>query len=117
MAMAVSLKPLDQQVIVLTGASSGIGLATAEPAAREGAKAVLSARSERAVQGLADRIAQAGGEALVVSADVGDRSEVERVAAAAIERFGRIHCWINNAGVSIYGRLDEVTEEDSSRLF
>ena len=115
--MAVTLKPLDQQVIVLTGASSGIGLATAEMAAKKGAKLVLSGRSERTLGEIARRITDRGGEAIAVVADVADRAAVERVAEAAIERFGRIDTWINNAGVSIYGRLDEVSEEDSRRLF
>lgn len=115
--MSVKLKPLDQQVIVITGASSGIGLATAEAAAEKGAKLVLTARSERTLEEVAALVNESGGEAIAVAADVGDRSQVERVAAAAIERFGRIDTWVNDAGVSIYGRLDEVTEEDSRRLF
>ena len=115
--MAVTLKPLDQQVIVLTGASSGIGLATARAAAKKGAKLVLTGRSERTLDDIARRITDAGGEAIAIAADVADRAAVERVAAAAIDRFGRIDTWINNAGVSIYGRLDAVSEEDSRRLF
>lgn len=115
--MAVTLKPLDQQVIVVTGASSGIGLATAEAAARKGAKVVFTARSERTLEQVAARIRDAGGEAIAVAADVGDRVQVERVAQAAIDRFGRIDTWVNDAGVSIYGRLDSVSEEDSRRLF
>jgi NADP-dependent 3-hydroxy acid dehydrogenase YdfG len=115
--MAVSLKPLDQQVIVITGASSGIGLATAEAAAKEGAKLVLASRSAKALQEIATRINANGGEAVHVVADVGDRSQVERIAEAALSRFGRIDTWINDAGVSIYGRLVEVSEKDSRRLF
>jgi NADP-dependent 3-hydroxy acid dehydrogenase YdfG len=115
--MAVSLKPLDQQVVVITGASSGIGLATAEAAARQGARLVLLARSEHTLQEIAKRINDAGGEALAIAVDVANRAEVESAARAAVERFGRIDTWINDAGVSIYGRLDEVTEEDSRRLF
>jgi short-subunit dehydrogenase len=115
--MAVSLKPLDQQVIVITGASSGIGLATVEAAAKEGAKLVLAARSANTLKEIADRINSQGGEAIHVVADVGDRSQVERIAEAAIGRFGRIDTWINDAGVAIYGRLVEVSEKDSRRLF
>ncbi|HYN89482.1 MAG TPA: SDR family oxidoreductase, partial [Ardenticatenaceae bacterium] len=62
-------------------------------------------------------IGDAGGEAIAVAADVADRQQVERVAEAAIRRFGRIDTWINNAGVTIYGRLEEVGEQDSRRLF
>jgi short-subunit dehydrogenase len=115
--MSVSLKPLDQQVIVITGASSGIGLATAEAAAREGAKLVLAARSARALEEIVERINANGGEAIHVVADVGDRAQVERIAETAISRFGRIDTWINDAGVSIYGRLEQVSEKDNRRLF
>jgi short-subunit dehydrogenase len=115
--MSVSLKPLDQQVIVITGASSGIGLATAETAAREGAKLVLAARSARTLQQIVERINAQGGEAIHVVADVGDRAQVERIAETAIGRFGRIDTWINNAGLSIYGRLEQVSEKDNRRLF
>jgi NADP-dependent 3-hydroxy acid dehydrogenase YdfG len=115
--MALSLKPLDQQVIVITGASSGIGLATAVAAAEEGAKLVLASRSQQTLEELAQRINANGGEAIAVVADVADRQQVQRIAEAAISRFGRIDTWINDAGLSIYGRLDEVSEEDSRRLF
>lgn len=112
--MTIQLKPIDQQVIVITGASSGIGLATAREAARRGAKVVLAARSAEALEEIARSI---GGEALAVAADVSVRAEVERVAAQAVERFGRIDTWVNNAGAAIYGRLDEVSDDDSRDLF
>jgi len=63
------------------------------------------------------RINEGGGEAIAVVCDVASREQVERVADAAVKRFDRIDTWINDAGVSIYGRLDEVCEEDSRRLF
>ncbi|MDB5852447.1 MAG: Short-chain dehydrogenase/reductase [Herminiimonas sp.] len=115
--MARSLKPLDQQVIVITGASSGIGLATAESAADQGAKLVLAARSEDTLAEIVAEINAVGGEAIDMVADVGVREQVERIAQAAIQRFGRIDTWINDAGASIYGRLDTVSEADSRRLF
>lgn len=115
--MAFSLKPLDQQVIVITGASSGIGLATAEAATDQGAKLVLASRSEETLADIVAEINAAGGEAIYVVADVGDRKQVEQIAEAAISRFGRIDTWINDAGGSIYGRLDEVSEADNKRLF
>jgi short-subunit dehydrogenase len=111
------LKPLEQQVIVITGASSGIGLATAELAAERGATLVLAARSEATLQEIVSRIAAAGRRAISVPCDVADRAQVERVAQTAVQQFGRIDTWVNNAGVSIYGRFDEVSEEDSRRLF
>jgi short-subunit dehydrogenase len=115
--MDVKLKPLDQQVIVITGASSGIGLATALAAAEQGARLVLTARSGQTLDAVVTELSSTGAEAISVEADVGKRADVERVAQAAISAFGRIDTWINNAGVSIYGRLDEVTDEDSRRLF
>jgi short-subunit dehydrogenase len=115
--MGTDLKSLDQQVMVITGASSGIGLATALLALRKGAKVVLVARSEGTLHDLQQNIANAGGEAVVAVADVADRGALEDAARIAIERFGRIDTWINNAGVSIYGRLDEVSDEDNRRLF
>jgi len=115
--MSISLKPLDKQVMVITGASSGIGLATALAAAQQGASLVLAARSERTLDEIAAQIRESGGEVVTVAADVGERADVERVAEAAIQAFGRIDTWINDAGVSIYGRLDEVADEDNQRLF
>jgi len=115
--MAISLKPINEQVIVITGASSGIGLATALTAAKKGAKLVLAARSEDTLDDVAQQIASMGGEAIRVGADVGQREQIQKIADAAISRFGRIDTWVNNAGVSIYGRLDEVAEEESRRLF
>jgi short-subunit dehydrogenase len=116
-AMASSLKPLDQQVIVITGASSGIGLATAQDAAARGAKLVLVARSGDVLEAIADGLATGGHEAIHVVADVADRAQVEEAARRAIARFGRIDTWVNCAGGTIYGRLDQVSEEDSRRLF
>ena len=115
--MALKLKPLDQQVIVITGASSGIGLATFQTAARQGASLVLAARSEDTSQEIVDQINASGGQALFVPCDVADRAQVERVAQETLARFGRIDTWVNNAGVAIYGRLDEVSDADSRRLF
>jgi short-subunit dehydrogenase len=112
-----ALKPVEQQVIVITGASSGIGLATALAAAARGASLVLVARSEAALLDAQRRIVGMGGQAIVAVADVADRDALEAAARAAIERFGRIDAWINNAGVTIYGKLDEVTDEDNRRLF
>lgn len=115
--MTISLKPLDRQVIVITGASSGIGLATALAAAEAGAGLVLAARSKATLDGIAAHLGQRGAQVIVVEADVGDRGEVEHIAEQAIERFGRIDTWVNDAGVSIYGRCDQVSGDDARRLF
>ncbi len=115
--MHLSLKPLHDQVIVITGASSGIGLATARHAAKRGARVVLAARSGDSLAEVVREITGAGGEAIYVTADVGNRDEVQRIADAASERFGGFDTWVNNAAVSIWGRLEEVSDADSRRLF
>ena len=115
--MDVSLKPLDQQVMVITGASSGIGLATALAAAKQGVKLVLGARSKQTLDEVVRHIDEQGGEAIAVQVDVGIDDEVRQLAAAALERFGRIDTWVNDAGLSIYGRIDEVGHKDSERMF
>lgn len=115
--MPVSLRPLTAQVIVITGASSGIGLATALTAAHAGAKVVLAARSGITLASVVNQITASGGEAIYVVADVAERAQVQKIAEAAIARWERIDTWVNDAGVSVYGRLDEVSEADSRRLF
>jgi short-subunit dehydrogenase len=113
----MKLKPVEQQVIVITGASSGIGLATVEAAVRRGARIVMASRSQETLSALARDIVSQGGQAVAVVADVSDRKQVQSIAETAISRFGRIDTWINNAGLSVYGRLDEVSDDDSRRLF
>ena len=112
-----NLKPIEDQVMVITGASSGIGLATARAAAQHGAMLVLAARSAETLAHIVEDINQKGGKSIYVAADVGDREQVEAIADAALLRFGRIDTWVNDAGVSIYGRLDETVDADARRLF
>lgn len=110
-------KSLDQQVIVITGASSGIGLCTALAAAEAGARVVLAARSQEVLDEAVATIAASGGHALAACCDVSRREDVDALARLAHQQFGGIDTWVNNAGVSIYGRLEEVDESDSRRLF
>lgn len=105
-------KPLNEQVIVITGASSGIGLVTAKAAARRGAKVVLAARNGRDLEDAAEEIRRDGGEALAVPTDVTDFAQVEALALRAAEHYGRIDTWVNNAGVSLYGTFKQVSLED-----
>lgn len=114
--MTVKLKPLDQQVIVITGASSGIGLVTAESAAKQGARVLLVARSEDALAEVVARITAAGGTADYKVADVGDAAQVRSAAAHAVQRFGRIDTWVNDAGVAIYGRLLDTPDHEHEQL-
>ena len=111
------LKKVSEQVIVITGASSGIGLATARRAARQGARLVLASRNREALDDLVRELQAAGCQAIRVVADVGRREDVQGLAHAAIERFGGFDTWVNNAGVSIYGPIRETTLEDQRRLF
>jgi short-subunit dehydrogenase len=115
--MGVQQKPVKEQVIVVTGASSGIGLATAQEAARRGARVVLVSRDEADIAAAAEAIRAAGGQATHVVADVADRAALQRAADTATREFGGIDTWVNNAGVSIYGRIEEVPVEDARRLF
>lgn len=115
--MPIALKPLDRQVIVITGASSGIGLVTARIAAKAGASLLLVARNEGALAAICREIGEAGGTADYAVADVGDAVQVEAAAAKAIERFGRIDTWVNDAGVAIYGTLLDTPADEHERLF
>lgn len=110
-------RPLAEQVIVLTGATSGIGLVTARMASRRGARLVLAARNAESLDRLVEEIEVSGGEAIAVPTDTGDEEAVRELGERAIERFGRIDTWINNAAVSIYGRVTEVGLDEHRRLF
>src|SRR5215203_5720738 len=91
---------LRDQVIVITGASSGIGLVTAKMAAKRGARLILNARNEEALQAVCDEIRSSGGEAYHVAGDVGRFDDVQNIATETIRRFGGFNTWVNNAGVS-----------------
>ena len=96
--MVQTLKPVSRQVMVITGASSGIGLVTAKLAAARGAKVWLVARNEAALRQAVTDIVAAGGDAGHAVADVGVMAEVKAAADAAMARFGRIDSWVNVAG-------------------
>jgi short-subunit dehydrogenase len=115
--MKIRLKKLSEQVIVITGASSGIGLTTARRAAQRGAKLVLAARNEDALKQLTFELTKKGYEATYAVADVGIEEDVRKIAQTAIDRFGGFDTWVNNAGISIFGRNEDVSLEDQRRLF
>jgi short-subunit dehydrogenase len=116
-SMPVRLKPLDQQVVVVTGATSGNGLAIVEQAVARGAAVVAVARGEPDLAALQARIARDGGRIAICGADVSDPAAVERVAACAHEAFGGFDSWINNAGTGTYGTLEQVPLDDHRRVF
>ena len=109
-------KALERQVMVITGATSGIGLATAMRAAAAGARVVLTARGEADLVDICATINAKGGRASYLAADIGDSAAVRAVAAHAIATFGTIDTWVNVAGLTIYGPLNVVPEADNVRL-
>ena len=115
--MKLRLKQLEEQVVVITGGSSGIGLTTARRAAARGARVVLTSRNEEDLQDAVTDIERRGGRARYVVADVSDQQEIEEVALSTVRSLGRIDTWVNNAGVSFYGRLTDVPIEDIRRVF
>jgi short-subunit dehydrogenase len=111
------MKKVKDQVIVITGGSSGIGLATARLAARRGARVVLAARNHEDLRDVVNEITSRGGRAVAVVADVADADAVDRIGEKALLEFGVIDTWVNNAGLSIYGKLTDVPLADKRRLF
>ena len=114
--MTIALKPLDQQVIVVTGASEGVGLATAQAAIDRGARVVVVLRAAGDGDALVAR-ADGTGRVVGVVADAADRQQVKLVTRAALERFGRIDTWINLASMPLQGRIDEIPDADNRQLF
>ena len=115
--MAMKLKPVGEQVIVITGADSGIGLTTARMAAKRGARVVLNSRNAEALEGIADELRSSGAEVEWLAGDVADEAAMHALARVAMTAFGRIDTWVNNAGVSIYGEIEQTPVADVRRLF
>ena len=103
------------KVVVITGASSGLGEATARLLSAEGATVVLGARRVDRLQSLADELTAKGGKALAVATDVTDRDQVKRLVDAAVEKFGRIDVMINNAGLMPHSPLERLKIDDWNR--
>jgi NAD(P)-dependent dehydrogenase (short-subunit alcohol dehydrogenase family) len=110
-------RPLEQSVVAITGASSGIGRAAALRLARRGAALALCARSPSPLLAAARECEAAGARGVLATPlDVGDEAAVDAFAAEAVERFGRIDVWVNNAGVIAYGEFDELPSEVFRRV-
>lgn len=115
--MAVTLKPLSEQTIVITGASSGIGLTTARRAAREGAKVVLVARNEDALREAVESIRLRGDKADFLAIDITAADAPERIGAKARSAFGGFDTWVNDAAVALYARLEDTGIDEQRRVF
>lgn len=113
----VKLKPLAEQVMVITGASSGIGRQTAMMAAARGARVVLVARQESDLRKAVKDIKDDGGKAICIKADVTQPEDIQRVIRQTHEKFGPIDTWVNNAGVEIWGKVEDIAEKDARQLF
>jgi NAD(P)-dependent dehydrogenase (short-subunit alcohol dehydrogenase family) len=110
-------KPLDEQVVVITGASSGIGRETALRLADKGARVVVSARREEPLDDLAAQIKSQGGDAVSIPADVSVYEEVESLARDAVSTYGRIDTWVNNAGVLLVSEFEKADLGEARRVF
>jgi NAD(P)-dependent dehydrogenase (short-subunit alcohol dehydrogenase family) len=115
--MKITLKPINKQVVVITGASSGIGRETALQFAAGGAKVVAVAHGEQALQSLVRQIEQLGGEATYQVCDVADFEQVQAAARKAVSEYGRIDTWINNAAINLYATFEQTTPEEFRRIF
>ncbi|PQJ35841.1 oxidoreductase [Salinibacter sp. 10B] len=107
---------IEGKVVVITGASSGLGAAAARHLADEGARVILAARRTERLQTLADEITESGGDALPVTTDVTDRDQVQALIDTAVEEFGRIDVMINNAGVMPASRLDRLNVDEWDQM-
>ena len=113
---AAGLQRLHSKVALVTGAGSGIGRAAALKFAREGAAVVLAGRREAEIAAVAAEIVAAGGRAAAIPADVSDEAAVHRLIAGTVDRFGRLDAAFNNAGVTAYSPIDQLTADDFDRV-
>jgi NAD(P)-dependent dehydrogenase (short-subunit alcohol dehydrogenase family) len=109
-------KPVSEQVVVIAGASTGIGRATAAAFAAQGARVVCAARGAEALDTLVEEISKAGGSAIAVPADVTDPASVRALADAAEQQYGRIDTWVNVAAIGVWGRVEDITDEEFDRV-
>ncbi|CAN5582946.1 SDR family oxidoreductase [soil metagenome] len=114
--MKINLKPISVQVVVIFGASSGIGRLTALEMAKRGAKVCGAARSVEGLKSLVEEIESDGGEAFFVEADAADFSAVKAVADKCVERYGRIDTWIHNAGAFLFATVEKTDAEEYKRV-
>ncbi|MDM9384922.1 SDR family oxidoreductase [Chlorogloeopsis sp. ULAP01] len=114
--MQIQLKPINQQVVAVVGASSGIGRNAALQFANRGAKVVVAARSQPGLESLVEEIQKMGGEATAVVADVTVFEQVKAIADRAVEEYGRLDTWVHNAAVELYAAFEVTTPEEFKRI-
>ncbi len=112
----MQLKLVGDQVVVLMGASSGIGRETALRFARKGAKVVVSARGEEGLDSLVEEIRREDGEAIAVPADTSEFDQVKAVADRAVQEYGRLDTWVHLAAVGLFATFEETTPEEFRRV-
>src|SRR3712207_3067705 len=110
------LKAVEEQVVALMGASSGIGREAALRFAERGAKVVVAARSEPGLHSLVEEIRGRGGEATAVVADTSDFGQVKAVANRAVEEYGRLDTWVHLAAVGLFATFEQTTPEEFERV-
>ncbi len=110
------LKPIEQQVVAVVGASSGIGRETALCFARRGAKVVAAARSLPGLESLVQEVEREGGEITAIAADVSRFPQVKAIADRAVEQYGRLDTWVHLAAVSLYATLEETEPQEFERI-
>ena len=116
-SMKLKVKSLSEQRMVLTGATSGIGLVTARMAAAKGVKLILNARNEEDLKQLAKELGEKGSQVVYVAGDVSKEDDVDSIVTKAIESFGGFDTWVNNASVALYGHAEDIPIEEARRLF
>lgn len=112
----IQLKPIANQVVVIVGASSGIGREAALRFARQGAKVIVSARSESGLLSLTEEIRQLGGDAISVVADVSVFEQAQAIATQAIAAYGRIDTWVHAAATAVFSTFEHLTPEEFKRV-
>lgn len=110
------LKPINQQVVAVVGASSGIGRETALRFGKRGAKVVVSARSESGLVSLVDEIKREGGEATYIVADVSDFEQVKAIVEKTVEVYGRLDTWVHSSATGVFAPFDNITPEEFKRI-
>jgi NAD(P)-dependent dehydrogenase (short-subunit alcohol dehydrogenase family) len=114
--MMMRLKPVEEQVVVVMGASSGIGRETALRFAERGARVVVSARGKVGLDSLAEEIRREDGEATPVVADTSEYEQVKAVADRAVEEYGRLDTWVHLAAVGLFATFEQTTPEEFKRV-